>query len=181
MFATLIASTCASSIIPQITAFTNAAAAASELFVTLDKQSLLDPLSDMGRKGGDNAQGNICIENLKFAYPSRPDVNVLRDFSLLIPAGKTTALVGASGSGKSTIIGLLERWYLPSSGQIVLDGFEISDYNTEWLRSTVRLVQQVRANFQNSRSRLIDFRSLHCSKVASSITCVMAWSAINTT
>jgi len=90
-----------------------------------------------------SCDGNIEITNLSFAYPSRLGVSVLRDFNLSIPAGKTTALVGASGSGKSTIVGLLERWYIPSSGKIMLNGINISDYNTGWLRSRIRLVQQV--------------------------------------
>jgi ATP-binding cassette subfamily B (MDR/TAP) protein 1 len=91
----------------------------------------------------DSCEGNIEITNLNFAYPSRPGAPVLRDFNISIPAGKTTALVGASGSGKSTVVGLLERWYAPSSGSIMLDGIDISDYNIQWLRSCMRLVQQV--------------------------------------
>ena len=59
-----------------------------------------------------------------------------------IPAGKTTALVGSSGSGKSTIIGLLERWYDQTAGTILLDGIDIRQLNVTWLRTQVRLVQQ---------------------------------------
>lgn len=74
----------------------------------------------------DSCDGSIEIRNLAFAYPSRPGAPVLRDFNISIHAGKTTALVGASGSGKSTVVGLLERWYAPSSGSIMLDGTYIS-------------------------------------------------------
>ncbi|KAJ0319914.1 hypothetical protein Brms1b_003506 [Colletotrichum noveboracense] len=77
-----------------------------------------------------------------FTYPTRPDTRVLEDYSLSIPAGKVTALVGSSGSGKSTIIGLLERWYDPASGSISLDGINIRDLSLGWLRTTMRLVQQ---------------------------------------
>jgi ATP-binding cassette subfamily B (MDR/TAP) protein 1 len=143
VFAALIASTSISTIVPQITAFTNAAAAASELFSVIDKNSELDPLDESGKKPVDSCDGNIEIQNLAFAYPSRPSTLVLRDFHISIPAGKTTALVGASGSGKSTVVGLLERWYAPLSGSIMLDGIDISEYNTQWLRSCIRLVQQV--------------------------------------
>ena len=122
VFAALIAATSVSTIAPQITAFTNAAAAASELFSVIDKKSELDPLDESGKMPSDSCDGKIEITNL---------------------AGKTTALVGASGSGKSTVVGLLERWYAPSSGSIMLDGIDISDYNTRWLRSSMRLVQQV--------------------------------------
>lgn len=127
---------------PQITALTNAAAAAAELLEIMDKPSSLDPLSDEGAKPVQCA-GQIEVRNIGFAYPSRPTAQVLHDFTISIPAGKATALVGASGSGKSTIIGLVERWYQPSSGRIQLDGMEISDYNTKWLRTRIRLVQQV--------------------------------------
>ena len=143
VFAALIAATSVSTIAPQITAFTNASAAASELFSVIDKKSELDPLDESGKKPVDGCEGNIEITDLTFAYPSRPGALVLRDFNISIPAGKTTALVGASGSGKSTVVGLLERWYAPSSGSIMLDGINISEYNTSWLRSCIRLVQQV--------------------------------------
>ena len=116
IFAALIAATSVSSIAPQITAFTNAAAAASELFSVIDKKSELDPLDESGKMPNDSCNGSIQITNLAFAYPSRPGAPVLRDFNISIPAGKTTALVGASGSGKSTVVGLIERWYAPSSG-----------------------------------------------------------------
>ena len=87
-------------------------------------------------------QGDIELKNVSFAYPTRSDVKVLEDFTLKIPAGKVTALVGASGCGKSTIVALLERWYNPTSGSIKLDGNEISSLSLPWLRTSIRLVQQ---------------------------------------
>ena len=138
----VVASMSISLLAPQMTALTNAAAAAAELFAIMDKPSSLDPLAEGGTRP-DKCPGQIEVQGVGFAYPSRPTAQVLRDFTVSIPAGKTTALVGASGSGKSTIIGLLERWYEPSSGSIRLDGTEISDYNTKWLRTRIRLVQQV--------------------------------------
>lgn len=71
------------------------------------------------------------VSHVSFSYPTRPGVAVLNDFSLHIPAGKVTALVGASGSGKSTIIGLLERWYNPVSGTVKLDGQPIDRLNLQ--------------------------------------------------
>ena len=143
VFAALIAATSVSTIAPQITAFINASAAASELFSVIDKKSELDPLSECGKIPSNSCDGTIEIRNLAFAYPSRPGAPVLRDLNISIPAGKTTAIVGASGSGKSTLVALLERWYAPSSGLIMLDGINLSHYNTHWLRSRIRLVQQV--------------------------------------
>lgn len=66
----------------------------------------------------------------------------MNDVTLDIPAGKTTALVGASGSGKSTIIGLVERFYEPVQGKVFLDGHDISTLNLRWLRQQIALVSQ---------------------------------------
>ena len=136
-------------IFPQFEAISAATAAASELFSIIDKPSLLDPLSTEGMRPT-SCKGDIQIRDLRFAYPTRPSVQVLQGLDLSIPAGKTTALVGPSGCGKSTLVGLLERWYDPASGHILLDGHSISDYNTKWLRSTFRLVQQEPILFQGT-------------------------------
>ncbi|RMD44957.1 hypothetical protein DV735_g9, partial [Chaetothyriales sp. CBS 134920] len=128
-------------IVPQLQSITNASAAAAELFAIIDKESKLDPLSPDGKQPS-NCRGNIQVRNLCFAYPSRPQAQVLHSLNLSIPASKTTALVGASGCGKSTLVGLLERWYVPTSGEILLDGVDLSEYNTAWLRRQIRLVQQ---------------------------------------
>ncbi|EWC43425.1 hypothetical protein DRE_07611 [Drechslerella stenobrocha 248] len=126
---------------PYTLAISSASAAAAELFEVIDKPSQLDSLDTSGDKP-DTCHGDIEISHVSFAYPTRPSVSVMDDFSLRFPAGKTTALVGASGSGKSTCVGLLERWYEPLSGSIRLDGKELCEYNIKWLRSQVRLVQQ---------------------------------------
>jgi len=75
-------------------------------------------------------------------YPSRPEVVVMEDVSLVVPAGKTTALVGASGSGKSTVVGLVEKFYTPVGGRVLLDGHDIKDLNVQFLRQNVSLVSQ---------------------------------------
>lgn len=85
----------------------------------------------------DKLTGEIRFENVTFAYPSRPDQIVLRNFSLTLKPGQTVALVGASGSGKSTVASLLERFYEPSEGIIALDGQPISNISPCWLRSKV--------------------------------------------
>ncbi|GAB1201923.1 hypothetical protein APSETT445_000520 [Aspergillus pseudonomiae] len=99
-------------ITPNIQAITSAVAAANKIYATIDRVSPLDPTSTEGQKL-EKLQGNMELKNIRHIYPSRPDVVVMDDVSLLIPAGKSTALVGASGSGKSTIIGLVERFYDP--------------------------------------------------------------------
>ena len=88
------------------------------------------------------SQGQIAFEHVTFAYPSRKDVDVLHDFSLLIPAKSTTALVGSSGSGKSTVVALLQRFYDVTSGGIYLDGVNLQDLDLSWLRNQMGYVQQ---------------------------------------
>jgi ATP-binding cassette subfamily B (MDR/TAP) protein 1 len=86
--------------------------------------------------------GEITLEDVKFNYPSRPDVPIVKGLNITFPAGKTAALVGASGSGKSTIVALIERFYDPLSGSVKLDGVDIRDLNIKWLRSQIGLVSQ---------------------------------------
>jgi len=128
-------------IAPHFLSFSRAATAARELFVLIDRRSQIDSFS-AGGFSPKSIIGTIELKKINFEYPSRPGTRVLKDFSLKIPAGRTTALVGASGSGKSTIIGLLERWYNPLSGTVTLDGQNIDQLNLQWLRQKVRLVQQ---------------------------------------
>lgn len=128
-------------IAPNLQAFGTALAAAAKIFNTIDRVSPLDPTSDEGEKL-DTVEGSIRLQGVKHIYPSRPEVVVMKDVTLDIPAGKTTALVGASGSGKSTIVGLVERFYDPVGGQILLDGHELSTLNLRWLRQQISLVSQ---------------------------------------
>ena len=126
---------------PNMQAFTTAVAAAAKIFNTIDRISPLDPSDDKGNKI-ENLQGNIRLENIRHIYPSRPEVVVMDGVTLEIPAGKTTALVGASGSGKSTIVGLVERFYSPVEGAVFLDDQDISTLNLRWLRQQMALVSQ---------------------------------------
>ncbi|GAB2216531.1 hypothetical protein Drorol1_Dr00024306 [Drosera rotundifolia] len=95
----------------------------------------------------DEVNGNIEFKNASFSYPSRPDVMIFRDFSLFFPAGKTVAVVGSSGSGKSTVVSLIERFYDPNQGQIFLDGVDIKMLQLRWLRNQIGLVNQEPALF----------------------------------
>ncbi|RHZ66400.1 hypothetical protein CDV55_102878 [Aspergillus turcosus] len=128
-------------VFPQLSSITAATAAASELFRLIDKPSEIDPVLDEGHRPSSCA-GNIGLNSVTFAYPSRPDIPVIDSLSVDIPAGKTVAIVGPSGSGKSTIVGLLERWFDPSAGCITLDGFDVTTLNIKWLRQQIGLVQQ---------------------------------------
>ncbi|KAH9326268.1 hypothetical protein KI387_006446, partial [Taxus chinensis] len=89
-----------------------------------------------------SVQGNIEFRNVYFSYLSRPDIPILSGFYLTVPARKTVALVGRNGSGKSSIIPLMERFYDPTLGEVLLDGENIKSLKIEWLRSQIGLVTQ---------------------------------------
>ena len=141
ILAVIVAATAMTTIAPQILTITKASSAAEELFQTIDRVSEIDPLSEIGLIPT-KCIGEVQIKDVHFAYPARPDTAVLKGLTLSVPANKTTAIVGASGSGKSTIIGLLERWYNQAEGKLYLDGVDTRELNLRWLRTNIRLVQQ---------------------------------------
>ncbi|KAF2194218.1 ATP-binding cassette transporter ABC4 [Zopfia rhizophila CBS 207.26] len=134
---------------PWIQAFATGTAAAAKMYATIDRTSPIDPESQDGERP-DAVEGNIELRHIKHIYPSRPEVVVMEDVNLVIPAGKTTALVGASGSGKSTIVGLVERFYDPIRGEVLLDGRDVQQLNPSWLRQHISLVQQEPVLFATS-------------------------------
>lgn len=109
------------------------------------KPSITQDLSD--GKCLAEVHGNIEFKDVTFSYPSRPDVIIFRDFSLFFPAGKTAAVVGGSGSGKSTVVALIERFYDPNQGQVLLDNVDIKTLQLKWLREQIGLVNQEPALF----------------------------------
>lgn len=121
--------------------FTKASAAAKDVLEMIAREPSIDSTSPSGEQP-DVVDGRIELRNINFRYPARPTVQVLSDISITFEAGKSTALVGASGSGKSTIIALAERWYDPESGSVELDGRDLKSLNLKWLRRQMGLVQQ---------------------------------------
>lgn len=113
----------------------------TSVFEIIDRVPKINPDDTVGLKPP-NVYGSIELKKINFSYPTRPEVMVLSNFSLKISGGQTVAVVGVSGSGKSTIIGLIERFYDPVSGQILLDGRDLNLFNLRWLRSHMGLVQQ---------------------------------------
>eukprot|EP00475_Leptophrys_vorax_P021223 TRINITY_DN2894_c1_g2_i1.p1 TRINITY_DN2894_c1_g2~~TRINITY_DN2894_c1_g2_i1.p1 ORF type:complete len:437 (-),score=7.35 TRINITY_DN2894_c1_g2_i1:34-1266(-) len=95
-------------------------------------------------------RGEIEIRNVSFAYPTRPDVHVLQEVSLRADPGQVLALVGPSGSGKSSVVALLERFYDPTSGAVMIDGRDIRDVQLRSLRAFIGLVSQEPALFATS-------------------------------
>ncbi|KAH7318851.1 P-loop containing nucleoside triphosphate hydrolase protein [Rhizoctonia solani] len=127
---------------PDQQAVSQACGAAAKLFQTIDRVPPIDSLSDEGLKLESPGPGKIELHNVRFEYPSRPGVHILKDLTLTFEAGKTTALVGTSGSGKSTVVALIERFHDPLSGSVLLDGVDLKDLNVRWLRSQIGLVAQ---------------------------------------
>ncbi|XP_051970908.1 mitochondrial potassium channel ATP-binding subunit [Xyrauchen texanus] len=95
------------------------------------------PLTGGGRIPHHSLTGRVDFMNINFSYPTRPGNQILKNFSLTLPPCRTVAIVGESGGGKSTVAALLERFYDPSSGVIMLDGLDIRTVDPSWLRGHV--------------------------------------------
>ena len=123
-----------------------ASVAFKSLYSTLDTQSLIPPFKrdNEGKISAANIKGKIELRHVYFAYPTRPEQVILKDVSLTIYPGQQVALVGYSGSGKSTIIQLLTRFYdvEEGKGEILIDDVNIKDYNLYELRKKIGLVSQ---------------------------------------
>ncbi|KAI7981700.1 ABC transporter B family member 2, partial [Camellia lanceoleosa] len=131
---------------PDISAFIQAKTAAYPIFEMIERNTISKTSLKTGRKLV-NHEGHIQFKDVCFSYPSRPDVMIFNKLCLDIPSGKIVALVGGSGSGKSTVISLIERFYEPISGQILLDGTNIRELDLQWLRQQIGLVNQEPALF----------------------------------
>ena len=90
----------------------------------------------------EKVEGQLDFENVSFAYPLKPEVMILKELSLSIKPGKVIAIVGHSGSGKTTISNLIQRFYDPVEGAIKIDGIDIRDFNISWLRKQIGFVAQ---------------------------------------
>uniref|UniRef100_A0A8C9U9L4 Multidrug resistance protein 1-like n=1 Tax=Scleropages formosus TaxID=113540 RepID=A0A8C9U9L4_SCLFO len=126
---------------PNLESVAKARGAAYEIFNTIDMPRPIDSSSTEGYKP-DSVKGDIEFKNVHFSYPSRKEIKILKGVNLMIPNGKTIALVGASGCGKSTTIQLLQRFYDPDAGEITLDGHDIRTLNVKWLREHIGIVSQ---------------------------------------
>ncbi|XP_010267196.2 PREDICTED: ABC transporter B family member 1-like [Nelumbo nucifera] len=146
MFSVMIGGLALGQSAPSMTAFTKAKVAAAKIFHIIDHKPGIDRNTESGLEL-ESVSGQVELKNVDFSYPSRPDVCILSNFSLNVPAGKTIALVGSSGSGKSTVVSLIERFYDPTSGQVLLDGRDIKTLKLRWLRQQIGLVSQEPALF----------------------------------
>lgn len=113
------------------------------------RKTLIDVQDGTGRRLED-MKGVINFNDVKFFYPTRKEAMVLKGFNLKVKPGQTVALVGPSGGGKSTVIQLLERFYDPIEGSVMIDGVDIKEFDLRWLRSQIGLVSQEPILFEGS-------------------------------
>lgn len=134
---------------PDISAFIRAKASAYPIFEMIERNTISNTNSKTGRQLH-KLEGHIQFRDISFSYPSRPDILIFNKLCFDIPSGKIVALVGGSGSGKSTVISLIERFYEPLAGEILLDGNDIRQLDLQWLRQQIGLVNQEPALFATS-------------------------------
>ncbi|THD22088.1 Multidrug resistance protein 1 [Fasciola hepatica] len=126
--------------LPNMQYFLIAMASATEVYGLIDRVPPID--KDRSGKRIPDFTGNIIFKDVDFAYPTRPDIVVLKKFNLELKSGQTVALVGPSGSGKSTIVHMLQRFYDPIGGEIIVEGENIRDLDLKAFRAQLGCVQQ---------------------------------------
>ncbi|KAJ6389026.1 hypothetical protein OIU77_027390 [Salix suchowensis] len=120
---------------------------AASVFEILDRKTRV--MGDVGEELK-NVEGTIELRGVQFSYPSRPDALIFKDFDLKVRSGKSIALVGQSGSGKSSVLALILRFYDPTAGKVMIDGIDIKKLKVKSLRKHIGLVQQEPALFAAS-------------------------------
>ncbi|XP_015773938.1 PREDICTED: multidrug resistance protein 1-like [Acropora digitifera] len=121
--------------------YEKAKVAAARLFKIFDRKSLIDSSSENGLRPS-SVTGSIQLRSVRFRYPTRQNIKVLRGLTLSVQKGQKLALVGGSGCGKSTVVSLLERFYDIEDGEVAIDGNNVRTLNLQWLRSHIGIVSQ---------------------------------------
>ncbi|KAI1938758.1 mitochondrial chaperone [Ophidiomyces ophidiicola] len=122
--------------------FDSASMVFQKLEVDISKKPAINGSNGDAGASAQGVSGHIELRNVSFTYESRPEKPVLQDITLSCPVGSQTALVGLSGSGKSTVASLMMRFYDPTRGSVLLDGQDIKEFHVDSLRSCISLVQQ---------------------------------------
>ena len=120
--------------------FTNQVTSAQRVFELLDTQSILQEVPDAVELKV--PEGSVEFKDITFAYPDEPDVEVIHGLSLKVKPGEMIALVGPTGAGKTTLVNLISRFYDPVSGQVLIDGQDISKVTLASLRSNIGVMTQ---------------------------------------
>ncbi|KAH9731006.1 ABC transporter B family member 11 [Citrus sinensis] len=134
---------------PCLSAFGAGQAAAFKMFETINRKPEIDAYDTKG-KILDDIRGDIELRDVYFSYPARPNEQIFSGFSISISSGTTAALVGQSGSGKSTVISLIERFYDPQAGEVLIDGINLKEFQLQWIRKKIGLVSQEPVLFTGS-------------------------------
>ncbi|XP_026194305.1 ABC transporter B family member 21 [Cyclospora cayetanensis] len=145
-------------VIPNCTALIKACTAAADLEELIGRTSHIDPLAGGGRTDV-QLDGDIEFKNVAFSYPTRPERPIFTNLNLRIPAGKSVALVGGSGCGKSTVLQLLQRMYDCDKGTITVGGVPVKDINVATLRSHMGVVSQEPCLFSTTVRKNIEMGS----------------------
>lgn len=130
--------------------YTKAKIAAQAIFDIIDTPSKVDATAESGTKVALHPGPTVGVQNVTFCYPTRKHTKVFQNLSLTIRGGKTTALVGQSGSGKSSVIQLIERFYDPDEGQVTVGGWDIRSLDPRGYRLQLGLVEQEPVLFEGT-------------------------------
>ncbi|KAF5885785.1 multidrug resistance protein 1-like isoform X1, partial [Clarias magur] len=135
--------------------YAKAKIAAAQFFKLIDRVPKIS-CQDEGKRW-DNFLGRIEFKDCRFTYPSRPNIQVLRGLEIEVSPGQTLALVGSSGCGKSTSVQILERFYDPDDGQVLIDGQPSHEINVQFLRSQIGVVSQEPVLFDRTVAENIQY------------------------
>eukprot|EP00057_Strongylocentrotus_purpuratus_P009686 XP_011664160.1 PREDICTED: ATP-binding cassette sub-family B member 9 [Strongylocentrotus purpuratus] len=143
------------------TALIRAAGASRKVFQLIDRKPTI---MNEGRVAPRQFEGQLEFKNVTFAYPTRPSIPVLKDVSFTASPGEVLALVGPSGGGKSSCINLIEHFYEPTSGEVLIDGRNVKDYDHAFLHQKIALVGQEPVLYARSIHDNISYSLQDCSK-----------------
>uniref|UniRef100_A0A8C9T1B5 ABC-type oligopeptide transporter ABCB9 n=1 Tax=Scleropages formosus TaxID=113540 RepID=A0A8C9T1B5_SCLFO len=150
---------CLESIASVYTGLMQGVGAAEKVFEYIDRKPIH---SENGNEAPDTCKGLVEFKNVTFAYPTHPEKPILKDISFMVRPGEVTALVGPSGSGKSSCVCLLENFYSPQEGQVLLDGQPVHTYQHSYFHSQVALVGQEPVLFARSVHKNISYGLTDC-------------------
>ncbi|XP_063421437.1 ATP-dependent translocase ABCB1-like isoform X2 [Mytilus trossulus] len=179
-FSVLIGAWSIGNVAPPLQSLASARGAAFVVFDIIKLVPEIDSYSEVGSKP-DKVTGNIQFRNVKFTYPARKEVQVLKGVDLTVQPGQTVALVGSSGCGKSTCVQLMTRFYDPEGGTITLDGKNLKDLNVKWLREHIGIVSQepilfamsIKDNIKMGRNNVTDDEVIAATKMANAYNFIM--------
>ncbi|CAG9761758.1 unnamed protein product [Ceutorhynchus assimilis] len=158
---------------PFIEAFATAKAAGGKIFHIIDTLPTINLSKNNGQKLT-NIKGNIEFRDVNFHYPARAEVPILQGLNLEIKAGETVALVGSSGCGKSTVLQLIQRFYDPLYGKVLIDGNDIKDLDLTWYRQFIGVVSQEPVLFGTTIAENIRYGNKEASDVEITLAAKMA-------